>query len=85
MYITAKYIHVFIQASFENTNSNLLISAANNFPTSTDINCDANTPITNPTINEIIPTKIVSINKKNSKEYNKLSFAYISIFNGTGA
>ena len=63
MYITAKYMHVFIQASFENTNSNLLISAANNFPTKTDINCDAKTPITKPTINEIIPTKIVSINK----------------------
>lgn len=43
-YITAKYTQVFIQASFENTNSKLLKSAWNNFPTNIDINCDANIP-----------------------------------------
>ena len=62
MYITAKYMHVFIQASFENTNSNFVIFASNNFATNTDMNCDANIPIINPTINDIIPTNIVSIN-----------------------
>ena len=61
-YITAKYIHVFIHASFENTNVKLLISASNSFPTSIDMNCDPNIPTINPTINDIIPTNMVSNN-----------------------
>ena len=59
-YITAKYIQVFIHAPFENTNSNFVIFASNNFATNTDINCDANIPITIPAINDNIPTNIVS-------------------------
>lgn len=43
-YITAKYTQVFMHASFENTNSNLLIFASNNLATAMDINCDANIP-----------------------------------------
>ena len=61
-YITAKYIQVFIQASFEKTNVNSLISASNNFATNIDINCDANTPINKPTAKDNIPTNIVSNN-----------------------
>ena len=60
--ITAKYIHVFIQAPLENTNVKLLISASNNLPTSIDMNCEPNTPTTNPMTNEIIPTNAVSNN-----------------------
>ena len=59
-YITAKYIQVFIHAPFENTNSNFVIFASNNFATNTDINCDANIPITSPAISDNIPTNIVS-------------------------
>src|SRR5699024_1707498 len=59
-YITAKYIQVLIQASFENTNVNSLISASNSFATNIDINCEANTPINKPTSKDNIPTNIVS-------------------------
>ena len=62
IYITAKYMHVLIQASFENTKVNSSISASNNLATNIDINCEANTPMKIPTINDIIPTNIVSIN-----------------------
>lgn len=44
IYITAKYMQVFMQAACENANLNSLISASNIFATSTDINCDANIP-----------------------------------------
>ena len=60
-YIIAKYKQVLMQAFFENTNSNLVISAWNNFATKIDINCEANIPITNPINKDIIPTNIVSI------------------------
>ena len=60
IYITAKYIQVFIQASLENTNVNSVISASNNFATNIDINCDANIPINSPTANDKIPISIVS-------------------------
>ena len=56
-------MHVLIQAFLENTNSNLLISAWNNFATNIDINCDAKIPNIRPIAREIIPTNTVSINK----------------------
>ena len=59
-YIIAKYIHVFIQASFENINSNLLKSDANSFATNIDMNCDANIPTIIPTVSDNIPTNTVS-------------------------
>ena len=62
MNITAKYIHVFIHADFENINVKLLMSASNNFPTSIDMNCEPNTPTISPTANDIIPTNAVSNN-----------------------
>ena len=38
------------------------MSASNILATNIDMNCDANIPIINPTINDTIPTNIVSIN-----------------------
>ena len=60
-YIIAKYKHVLMQAFFENTNSNLVMSAWNNFATKIDISCETKIPITNPINRDIIPTNIVSI------------------------
>ena len=60
-YIIAKYKHVLMQAFFENTNSNLVMSAWNNFATKIDISCEPNIPITNPINRDITPTNIVSI------------------------
>ena len=58
----AKYTHVFMHASFEKINVNLVMSASNIFATNTDINWDAKIPIASPAINDKIPTSIVSSN-----------------------
>ena len=49
-----------MQASLENTNVKPLISASNSLATSIDINCEANIPTKIPTINDNIPTRMVS-------------------------